>query len=143
MCSRCNHRFQAPLPPVQPEFEIERILDSAYRRGILNFRIKWLGYPISEASWKRADQMDNAQEIVQDWYKAHPEAPRDLRKPVPIVPTTTPRPKRGGGKVKIRVVGGGECLIKEQDSVWRPLVLDTNVERWPSGPLTRNTVPLA
>ncbi|XP_039222531.1 cation-dependent mannose-6-phosphate receptor isoform X1 [Crotalus tigris] len=60
---------QVPQPPGQVgggHYEIEKLLDSRYRRGRLQYLVLWKGYPLSEASWVRETDM---------------EGPRLVRKP--------------------------------------------------------------
>ena len=38
--------------------------------------VKWKGYPDSEDSWEPEANLTNAQEAIDDWYKAHPRAHR-------------------------------------------------------------------
>jgi len=63
-------REQPPPPPLivdgQPEYLIERLIDSKYnrtrRRCQLSYHVKWVGYPISNApsDWILADAFDDA-----------------------------------------------------------------------------------
>jgi len=118
-------------PPVlindEEEYEVEKIIDSSYRRGILYYRVTWVGYPLSEATWIRADQTDNMKEVLDKWYKAHPEAPRSLRPEKPKA--------KGKGKTptkKVRVLGTDkEFTVDHEDIKWKPKEVFTNIESWP------------
>ena len=64
----------------EEEYEVEEILDSCLHRGKLQFLIKWVGY--NEPSWQpESDVTGNANEAIEDFYKAHPEAPCRLAVP--------------------------------------------------------------
>jgi len=119
----------------EEEYEVEKILDSAYRHGILRYLVKWKGYPNSEATWIRSDETDHMKELVDEWYKGHPEAPRSLR------PTTSkpqgPRkrvPKRG----KVRFMGmetDGSLQIENIPFKQRDAT-EVNPIQWPTGRMT-------
>ena len=80
-------RKQPPPPPLivegQPEYLIERIIDSKYnrarRRCQLSYHVKWVGYPISNlpSDWILADAFDDeAGKVLADAYHAqHPDKP--------------------------------------------------------------------
>ena len=72
-----------PRPPPliesnEPEWEIEMIKDSKLVRGRLHFLIKWRGYPHEESTWEPADNLNNADHLVRDFYARHPSAPRRI-----------------------------------------------------------------
>jgi hypothetical protein len=80
-------REQPPPPPLivdgQPEYLIERILDSKYnrtqRKCQLSYHVKWVGYPISNnpSDWILMDAFDDeAGKIIADTYHAqYPDKP--------------------------------------------------------------------
>ena len=53
---------EVPLP-IQvdglPEFEVNSILDSRFRRRKLQYLVDWVGYDESERSWEPADNITN------------------------------------------------------------------------------------
>ena len=57
------------------EYEIEAILDSAYRRSKLYYKIQWKGYPISEDSWKPTSNRANAPHVICDFHACYPHKP--------------------------------------------------------------------
>jgi transposase InsO family protein len=125
-----NHIRPPPdLVNNEEEYEVEKIIDSSYRRGILHYKISWVGYPLSEATWIRADKTDNMKEIVDKWYKENPDSPRSLK-------PDKPPAKKGGRRQKIKVLGTDKEIEGELN--FRPLQNDTNVQSWPDGPLTRD-----
>ena len=40
------------------------------------FLVKWKGYNDTEDSWEPEANLDNAQEAIDDYYKAHPKRKR-------------------------------------------------------------------
>lgn len=62
------------------EFEVEKIVH-ARRKGRnrrLFFTIKWKGYPDADNTEQPADELENAQEAIADFYRLHPSAPHDI-----------------------------------------------------------------
>jgi RNase H-like domain found in reverse transcriptase/Reverse transcriptase (RNA-dependent DNA polymerase)/Integrase zinc binding domain/Chromo (CHRromatin Organisation MOdifier) domain len=74
-----GRRAHAPPPPVLvgdgEEYIVERVLDSRVRRGKLQFKVKWKGYGVEEDSWESASDV-HADDLVREFYRAHPGAPR-------------------------------------------------------------------
>ena len=119
--------FTRPPPEViegEPEWEVERILDSKFAHGSLKFLVKWLGWPDAENSWQDEDDLENAPEIIADFYKQFPSAPRRLPDGTVAGKPITRRKKRGRKRIG--------CLDH------RPLERLTNVETWPIGRMTRD-----
>jgi hypothetical protein len=72
-----------PPPPVlkggeTEEYEVERIENSRLFRRKLQYLVKWKGYPPSDNEWLPEANLENAPDLVQDFHKAHPEAPRRI-----------------------------------------------------------------
>jgi hypothetical protein len=96
-----------PAPPPEPEivdgekhYELEGILDSRFYRRHFQFLVSWKGYGHEENSW--VDEKDlNAPELIMEFYRRHPGAPRRIRHvrfeqlPFRDAPEDT-RPRRGG-----------------------------------------------
>ncbi len=67
----------------EAEYEVEQILD-AHRRGRgrkLQYYIKWKGFPMSDSTWEPTEHLDNAQDLITDFYHLHPMAegaPKDV-----------------------------------------------------------------
>ena len=51
----------------QEEYEVESILDKRIRNRRTEYLIKWLGYPIHEASWEPSIHLKNSQEFIQEF----------------------------------------------------------------------------
>ena len=75
-------------PPPEPEivegeefYEVEKILDSRLfgRWKKLQFLVRWKGYDEGHDSWEHEDNVvGSADEEVEEFYKAHPNAPRKI-----------------------------------------------------------------
>lgn len=93
-----------PAPIVkgaEPEWEVEYIKDSRLRRRKLEYLVKWKGYPQEESTWEPARNLDHAQNVVQEFHKKHPSAPRRISALtfsrlsfIPYENLTTPSPSR-------------------------------------------------
>jgi hypothetical protein len=54
--------------PVQdPVYEVEAIIGARRARGKREYRVKWLGWPVEQASWMSRDQLDNCAELVAEF----------------------------------------------------------------------------
>ena len=74
-----SQRHRLPPPPVvigdEPEWEVEEILEAkANRRGTVTYLVKFKGYP--EPEWLQPQNLYNALEVVADFYKRVPNAPK-------------------------------------------------------------------
>src|SRR5262245_47769401 len=70
----------APPPPPElvdgeEEYVVERILDSHFYRGKLQFLVKWKGYGYEENMWVPEGDF-HAPELVTEFYRHHSGAPR-------------------------------------------------------------------
>jgi hypothetical protein len=69
------NEFHRPTPPpaiVLPdteheEYEVETILDKRILRKKPQYLIKWLGYPLHEATWEPLDHLKNAMDKVKEF----------------------------------------------------------------------------
>ena len=71
--------------PQAGQFEVESILDSRVNRrrkpdDNIEFLIKWKGYDNSENTWEPAKNVQDAPEKVADYYRQHPDAPKQQTK---------------------------------------------------------------
>jgi Chromo (CHRromatin Organisation MOdifier) domain/Integrase core domain len=63
----------APLPPVtipgsdEPEYEVESILDKRSTRGKVQYLVKWMGYPLHDATWEPEENLKNSQQLVKEF----------------------------------------------------------------------------
>lgn len=77
-----NQRTAPPPPPVlvndQEEWEVKEILDSHFHRWKLQYLIKWQGFRREHNSWEAAADV-HALELIHDFYRKNPSAPRHIR----------------------------------------------------------------
>ena len=72
-----------PLPPPpelvgddsHPEYKVESILDSRKRRGRLQYRVHWKGYPSSDDTWEPKSHLDNSPELLTEFHRRYPTKP--------------------------------------------------------------------
>ena len=75
---------QSSVPPEPidvegtPEYEVEEILDSRLKRGKLEYLVKWSGYTDDYNTWEPEANCANSPDIIADFYKKNPSAPRKL-----------------------------------------------------------------
>ena len=91
--------YQEPAPELidgQPEWEVESILRVRRRRNQLQFLVHWKGFSEAHDSWEPAKDV-HADELVQEFYKRHPNAIRSIPFPTiirSINMSTTPLSER-------------------------------------------------
>jgi len=77
-----GRRPQTPLPPIvvdgEEEWEVEEILDSRWHRKRFQFLVKWKGFSREHNSWEAASDV-KAPDLVAEYYRKHPVAPRHIR----------------------------------------------------------------
>ena len=70
---------EVPLP-IQvdgiPEFEVNSILDSRFRRRKLHYLVDCVGYDESERSWEPAANIRNAANAISDFHRTFPSKSR-------------------------------------------------------------------
>ena len=70
---------QPVLVDGEEEYEVESVLDSRLSaRGGLSYLVRWKGYGAGGDSWEPARNVKNAQEAVDAFHRAQPDAPRRL-----------------------------------------------------------------
>ncbi len=67
-----------PLDPIvgEAKYKVEQILD-VRRQGQgckLQYYIKWKGFPMSDSTWEPPEHLNNAQDLITDFYRLHPMA---------------------------------------------------------------------
>jgi len=51
----------------QEEYEVDAILDKKIVRKKAQYLIKWVGYPLHDATWEPEENLTNAQEKVKEF----------------------------------------------------------------------------
>ena len=73
---------QKPPPPpliqVQGDlrYEVDFIRDSQLRQGKVQYLVRWKGYLREEETWEPVSNITNTKAAVNDFHRAHPNAPR-------------------------------------------------------------------
>jgi len=71
-----------PLPIVidgEPEWEVEKILNSHWHQRRFQYLIKWKGYGRKHNSWESASK-GSAPELTAEFHRKHPGAPRHIQR---------------------------------------------------------------
>ena len=71
-------KLRAEIVDGFPEFEVENILDSKRvkrgRKSKLYYLMHWKEYSPEEDSWEPVEGLNNAQELINEFHKQHPQA---------------------------------------------------------------------
>ena len=59
-----------------PEFEVQAVLDSRFRRRKLPYFVDCVGYNAFDRSWEPENALPNATEAVDAFHKKNPDKPR-------------------------------------------------------------------
>ena len=123
-----NPNHPRPPPDViegEPEWEVEKILDSKFAYNRLMYLVKWLGWPDSENSWQEEVDLENAPETITEFHKSHPNAPRRLPDGTTTGKSLTKKKRR---PKKNRING----------LQFQPMESFADVSTWPDGPMSRD-----
>jgi hypothetical protein len=52
------------------EYEVSRIIDHKDLLGVLYYSVEWKGYPESDATWLTEEELGNAREAIDEYFKA-------------------------------------------------------------------------
>ncbi len=60
----------------EAEYEVEQILNARRcgRGRKLQYYIKWKGFPMSDSTWEPLEHLNNAQDLITDFYRLYPMA---------------------------------------------------------------------
>ncbi|GLB34435.1 putative retrotransposable element tf2 155 kda protein type 1-like [Lyophyllum shimeji] len=53
--------------------------DSRFFRRKLQYKVKWKGYGYEDASWEPVENIAHARDLVREFHRRHPDAPRQVR----------------------------------------------------------------
>ena len=56
---------------------VEKILNRRIKNGKLEYKIKWIGYPMSESTWEPMRNLETAQNLVAEYDRTHPIEEQD------------------------------------------------------------------
>jgi hypothetical protein len=64
-------RNNPPPPPIiinnNNEYEVESVLDKRTFRGKMQYLVKWLGYPLYDATWEPVGNLQNCKEKIKEF----------------------------------------------------------------------------
>jgi hypothetical protein len=60
----------------EPEYKVDRLLDSWIRWRRMEYKVKWKGYDPSHDSWQPIANLKNAKRSITNFHKKHPNVPR-------------------------------------------------------------------
>jgi len=60
-------------------YEVESIINSRKIRGVVKYRVRWVGYTEFEDTWETWDKLDNCPKKLREFRERHPNKPRDER----------------------------------------------------------------
>ena len=61
------------------EYEVNYIIDSRWKGKQLEYLVHWSGFNEEDRTWEPEGQLDNAYDVIIDFHRANPSAPRKLR----------------------------------------------------------------
>jgi hypothetical protein len=74
----------------EPEFEVEKILDSRSAENDTQYLVKWKEYPHEENTWEPSKHLAGCEETVRQYHQRHPDRPGPTR----TGPARSPRPSQ-------------------------------------------------
>ena len=98
---------EPPLPVIindQLEWEVTQILNSQYKRHKLYYTVQRTGYGQEEENEQPCENLENAQELVDEYHRRFPDAPGpEPREPQPVPPPPAPpRPRQTRNSRRLR-----------------------------------------
>ncbi|KAI6224432.1 Chromo domain-containing protein [Aphelenchoides fujianensis] len=97
-----KRRKDEPAEPVEEnedeeDWDVEEILDHRVRRGVKEYKVLWLGYPIEQASWEPLDHL----KLKQYQRKLEDDCKKQLRnRPIITTPAKSSSPKGRGAYIE-------------------------------------------
>ena len=70
---RKDHEPEPLIVEGSEEYEVERILKSAKKRGKMRYLVRWKGYDPEDDTWEPIENLDNADELLAEFKAAGPE----------------------------------------------------------------------
>jgi hypothetical protein len=75
------NRWPIPPPPVvtpegEEEYKVEKIINSRKVGWKVEYWVRWKGYGPEEDTWEPWENLNNAQDALRDFLKAHPDTPQ-------------------------------------------------------------------
>ena len=51
------------------EYQVEQIMGKRVRRGRIEYKIKWDGFPVSQCTWEPLSHLENIKEMISNYEK--------------------------------------------------------------------------
>ena len=61
------------------EWEVEKILNKKKMRGVVKYLIWWKGFTVEEDTWKRKENLKNAEELIKEFERGEVKVRRQER----------------------------------------------------------------
>lgn len=115
-------------PPIivgnEPEFEVEKVLDSKIIRKTFKYKVQWKGYGAHEQTWEPISNLDNAKDAIADYHKQFPKKPkptvlRKLEIPITLFDTKLFRPMPKPDTEPVPENLPSEALVYKLARVWK------------------------
>ncbi|KYR00841.1 chromo domain-containing protein [Tieghemostelium lacteum] len=58
---------------INVEYEVEKILDKRNFKGSIQYKIKWEGFGVSDATWENEENVTNCQDLIEKFNREHME----------------------------------------------------------------------
>lgn len=106
----------------EEEYEVEKIVGKRVRKGIVEYRVKWVGYSDNENTWQTVDSMSCPELVAK--YEAEllvkspppPRPPKEPKKKLPNVIKRTTKRKLGGNDT-LTTQKTAKPPLKKNDSI--------------------------
>jgi hypothetical protein len=105
---------------MEQEWEVERILERGRFNNLTYYLVKWVGYPVEEATWEPITNLDNCQHAIFQFENT-------IRNQPP--PKKTPKRKVKKPNLDLDKIFGKDLL---DELTQRPMNLPVNSEQTPS-----------
>ncbi len=78
----------------EPEWEVEKILDSKKSGKTVLYLVKWLGYSEAEKEWLPAENLEHSPDLIEEFYRRYPSKPQPKGEQEQAEDEPAARPKR-------------------------------------------------
>jgi hypothetical protein len=58
----------------ESEYEVDKILDKRIRDGMIAYKIQWISFPASDATWEPIENLEKCQDMITEFEKNRKEA---------------------------------------------------------------------
>ncbi len=58
----------------ESEYEVDKIIDKRIHDGMISYKIQWIGFPVSDATWEPIENLEKCQDMISEFEKSRKEA---------------------------------------------------------------------